>query len=94
MLEGEQVSKDEIGFFVAHPGGPKVLRAIEEALALNNGELKHSWDGLKEFGNMSAVSALLALQTNIRNGLPKNKHGLMMAMGPAFCTEMTLLHAE
>ena len=44
-------SHDEIGSWVLHTGGTKVLDAIADALQLGNGELKASWDCLRRVGN-------------------------------------------
>jgi len=88
-LEGAQPT-----FFVAHPGGPKVLYAMEKALGLTQGELHQSWDSLARQGNMSSASVLFVLAQTLKQ-LPKDgRLGLMLAMGPAFCAELTLLRCR
>ena len=79
-----------IEFYVAHPGGPKVLESMAECLGLGPNALELSWKGLKEYGNMSSVSALYVLGETLKK-LPAPKSlGLMVAMGPAFCAEFGL----
>lgn len=90
FLQTNQVHKKDIGFYVSHPGGPKVLEAMESALQLTNGELALSWESLKNIGNLSSASVLMILAETIKQKR-MNNYGLMVAMGPAFCSEMILL---
>lgn len=90
FLEKNRIKKSDIGFYVSHPGGPKVLEAMESALNLKNGELKLSWKSLEEIGNLSSASVLMILADTIEQNQMQD-HGLMVAMGPAFCSEMVLL---
>jgi alkylresorcinol/alkylpyrone synthase len=83
-------NSSDISFYVAHPGGPKVLKSLETAFEFTNNELQLSWQNLQKNGNISSTSVLLILQETIRNLVPST-NGLMLAMGPGFCAEMTLL---
>ena len=67
-----------------HPGGKKVVTALERAFALEQGTLNHERDILAEFGNMSAPTALFVLDRVIDSGLPVRT--LLTAMGPGFTT--------
>jgi alkylresorcinol/alkylpyrone synthase len=81
---------DDVGRWVCHPGGPKVIEAIEEGLGVNGTSLQRSRDVLREVGNVSSVSVLLILDEVMREAPPPGTWGLMMAMGPAFCAELVL----
>ena len=81
----------DVGRWVCHPGGPKVIEAIEEGLGVNGTSLQRSRDVLREVGNVSSVSVLLILDEVMREAPPPGTWGLMMAMGPAFCAELVLL---
>ncbi len=72
----------EIGRFVCHPGGRKVIEAIESSLALRPETLDHERAVLAAHGNMSAPSALFVLERVLRGGLPDR--ALLMALGPGF----------
>jgi alkylresorcinol/alkylpyrone synthase len=72
----------DIDRFACHPGGAKVLVALEAALCLGQGALNHERDVLAEHGNMSAPTALFVLQRLIEAGLPSRT--LLTAMGPGF----------
>jgi alkylresorcinol/alkylpyrone synthase len=82
----------DMGYWVAHPGGPKVITAMEEGLELPPEALRRSRDSLAEVGNISSVSILLILEKTLAEETPPpGAYGLMVAMGPAFCAELVLL---
>jgi alkylresorcinol/alkylpyrone synthase len=72
----------DIDRFACHPGGAKVIDALERALALGQGALDHERTVLAEYGNMSAPTALFVLERLIEAGLPSRT--LLSAMGPGF----------
>ena len=65
-----------------HPGGKKVVLALEQAFALPENTLDHERTILAEYGNMSAPTAHFVLERLIRDGLPPRT--LLTAMGPGF----------
>jgi alkylresorcinol/alkylpyrone synthase len=86
---GLQVS--DIGGWVSHPGGPKVIEAINATLGLPDDALELTWRSLAEVGNLSSASVLHVLRDTIAKRPPPGSPGLMMAMGPGFCSELVLL---
>ncbi|HYB40418.1 MAG TPA: 3-oxoacyl-[acyl-carrier-protein] synthase III C-terminal domain-containing protein, partial [Candidatus Methylomirabilis sp.] len=83
---------DDIVRWVVHPGGPKVLRAMEETFPLKPGALDLTWESLRRVGNLSSASVLVVLQDTLsRPAPPAGSYGLMTAMGPGFCSELVLL---
>ena len=92
FLAARQLQRKDIGSWVLHTGGPKVLEATAAALDLNNGQLDASWDCLKRVGNLSSASVLVVLEDVMKNRRPKpGTLGLLAAMGPGFCSELVLL---
>jgi len=84
--------RSDIGSWVLHTGGPKVLEATGDALDLHDGQLDASWACLKRVGNLSSASVLVVLEDVMRNHRPKpGTMGLLAAMGPGFCSELVLL---
>lgn len=81
----------DVDFVVSHPGGPKVLDAVADVLGGRRELLRHSWDGLRERGNMSSVSVLDVLARTLANPREARGLGLALAMGPAFNAELALL---
>ena len=91
LLQEADLDQDKPDFVVAHPGGPRVLEALQDALELDEGMLQASWDSLNEHGNMSSASVLFILKDTLDNLPPKNSVGVMTALGPGFCAEFNLL---
>jgi alkylresorcinol/alkylpyrone synthase len=84
--------KSDIGSWVLHTGGPKVLEATAAALDLSDGQLDASWACLKRVGNLSSASVLVVLEDVMRNHRPEpGTLGILAAMGPGFCSELVLL---
>jgi alkylresorcinol/alkylpyrone synthase len=82
----------DISSWVCHPGGPKVLEAMQEALELPEGALDVTWRSLREVGNLSSTSVLLVLEETLANHRPApGSWGMVIAMGPGFCSELVLL---
>jgi alkylresorcinol/alkylpyrone synthase len=82
ILSRAGLSPADVDRFACHPGGTKVIAALERALALEQGALDHERDVLADNGNMSAPTALFVLERLIGAGLPPRT--LLTAMGPGF----------
>jgi alkylresorcinol/alkylpyrone synthase len=86
------LSRADIGWWVAHPGGPKVLDALAEALEVDPEALGVTWRSLARIGNLSSSSVLHVLADTLRDHRPQpGSYGVLMAMGPGFCLETVLL---
>jgi alkylresorcinol/alkylpyrone synthase len=84
--------RSDIGSWVLHTGGPKILEATADALSLKNGELEVSWQCLRRTGNLSSASVLVVLEEVMKHRRPSpGTLGLLAAMGPGFCAEFVLL---
>ena len=82
----------EIDRFVCHPGGAKVIAALERALALEQGALDHEREVIADYGNMSAPTVLFVLERALAQGLPPRS--LLTALGPGFTAScVALRHA-
>jgi alkylresorcinol/alkylpyrone synthase len=91
FLTDQGIDLSEIEVFVCHPGGPKVLEAIEESLSLPPEALAHSWKHLSRVGNLSSASVLFVLGEVLDEQPEPGAFGLLLAMGPGFCSELVLL---
>jgi alkylresorcinol/alkylpyrone synthase len=92
FLAGYDLVLHDIESFVCHPGGPKVLDAMSEALGLPSDALSVTWESLARVGNISSVSVLLVLEETMRKRRPRaGSLGLLVGMGPGFCAELVLL---
>ncbi len=92
FLADHGLERADVGSWIAHTGGPKVLEAVAAALELPDGELELSWKSLREVGNLSSTSVLLVLEETRRERRPQaGTLGLLFALGPGFCSELVLL---
>ncbi|QNN53468.1 type III polyketide synthase [Nocardioides mesophilus] len=94
FLAENDLRRDDIEWYVAHPGGPKVLEALQAALGVDREALRLTWESLARIGNLSSASVLHVLADTLEQRPPRpGSYGLMMAMGPGFCSELVLLRA-
>ena len=92
FLAGHGLTRADISSWVCHPGGPKVLEAMQESLELPPGALDVTWKSLREVGNLSSTSVLLVLAETLERHRPApGSYGMLIAMGPGFCSELVLL---
>jgi alkylresorcinol/alkylpyrone synthase len=82
MLERIGIPFGSIDRFICHPGGPKVITALEQVLRLEQGSLRDEREVLRTCGNMSAPTVLFVLERALAEGLPER--ALLIAMGPGF----------
>lgn len=91
FLGAHGLTVDDVAAWVSHPGGPKVIEAIIDTLGLPSHALDLTWQSLADVGNLSSSSVLHVLRDTIRKRPPSGDPGVMMAMGPGFCSELVLL---
>ena len=92
ILSRMKLSAGDIDRFICHPGGTKVIAALERALSLDQGTLDHEREVIADYGNMSAPTVLFVLERAIARGLPPRS--LLTALGPGFTAScVALRHA-
>jgi alkylresorcinol/alkylpyrone synthase len=91
FLQANGLARADIDVVVSHPGGTKVLSALEEALALAPGALDPARDVLRDFGNMSAPTVLFVLERMLAPGA---RRYLLTALGPGFTAAFLVLDGE
>ena len=92
FLATNDIAKEDIDTFVSHPGGAKVIDALEEIFGMAPGDLVDARAVLRDFGNMSAATVLFVL----RRTLDTNRAGgrtLLTTLGPGFTAGFLTLHA-
>lgn len=82
ILARANIRVGDVDRFICHPGGTKVVAALERALSIAQGALDLEREVLHEYGNMSAPTALFVLERALHAGLPPRS--ILMAMGPGF----------
>ena len=91
FLGAHDLGIDDVTAWVCHPGGPKVIEAIEDVLGAGPDALELTWRSLAEIGNLSSSSVLHVLRDTLQKHPPPGTPGVLMAMGPGFCSELVLL---
>jgi alkylresorcinol/alkylpyrone synthase len=92
ILGRMRLTLDDIDQFICHPGGAKVIQALETCLALDQGTLEHERQVITDYGNMSSPTVLFVLERARAKGLPARS--LMTALGPGFTAScVSLRHA-
>ena len=79
----------DVDRFLCHPGGAKVLVALEATFGLTPGTLDHERSVVADHGNMSSPTVLFVLERAIAAGLPPRT--AMVAMGPGFSASCVTL---
>jgi alkylresorcinol/alkylpyrone synthase len=92
MLADHGLSPSDVGRFICHPGGTKVVEALEEALELGEGALHAERAVLADYGNMSAPTVLFVLERLLEAGLPARS--LLMSLGPGFSASCVSLRTD
>jgi alkylresorcinol/alkylpyrone synthase len=87
----QKLSFEEISFYTAHPGGAKVLQAMEKVLGCSSHDLRFSYEILKKHGNMSSPTVHFVLKEAMKSKPPKGTKSLLTALGPGFSSEIMLL---
>ena len=94
FLADHDLTRADIGWWVCHPGGPKVIEALQAALEIPRDAVRLTWESLADVGNLSSVSVLHVLEKTLAERPPEpGTHGMLLAMGPGFCSELVLLRA-
>ncbi len=92
LLERHGLSRSDLRFWVAHPGGRKVLDHVQKAFGLNDAELRFSRAVLRDYGNMSSPTVMFVLDEVMHAGSPRpDDWGVMVALGPGMAAEAALL---
>ena len=92
FLSRHGLARQDIGSWIMHTGGPKVLEATQDALGVGREALQLSWDCLRKTGNLSSASVLCVLEEVMKRERPRNGAlSVLAAAGPGFCSELVLL---
>jgi predicted naringenin-chalcone synthase len=92
LLVPKGLRREDVRFWILHPGGRKVLDAAASRLGLSEEHLRRSRHVLRNFGNMSSPTVLFVLDDVLRSGQPRpGDYGVLLALGPGFAAEAALL---
>jgi alkylresorcinol/alkylpyrone synthase len=89
FLDRNGLARSDLTAFACHPGGAKVVTALEEVFGLAEGQMSAAREVLRDYGNMSAPTALFVLERLCRAPLPGPM--LASALGPGFSAGFALI---
>jgi alkylresorcinol/alkylpyrone synthase len=92
FLAGHGLTIDDIGHWILHPGGAKVVAAYQGALGIDPERLEHTRAVLRDCGNMSSATVFFVLEAFLRSGAPApGEFGVLAVLGPGFSCELALI---
>jgi alkylresorcinol/alkylpyrone synthase len=91
FLARHALSREDLDGTLCHPGGAKVIDALEDVFRRPRGGMTHERAVLRDYGNMSAATVLFVIEHALRGGL-RGRH-LVSALGPGFTAGFALLEA-
>ena len=92
FLTAHGLSLDDVAWWVAHPGGPKVLEAFQASLGVDRASFARSWACLDRVGNLSSAAVLHVLADTLSLGaFAADAPGLLFALGPGVSAEFVLM---
>jgi 3,5-dihydroxyphenylacetyl-CoA synthase len=92
LLDGTGVRRGEVGHWIVHSGGKKVIDSVRVNLRLTAHDLRHTVSVLRRYGNLSSGSFLFSYEQLLdENQVAPGDHGVLMTMGPGSTIETALL---
>lgn len=91
FLEKYGITIDEVSHLIFHPGGRKIVEAVESLFGSMGKDIEETKKVLRLYGNMSSVTVLYVLEEFLNKQLPEGDYGLMLSFGPGFSAQRVLL---
>lgn len=89
FLERLGRTTSDVHSWIAHPGGPRILESLSEAIGLEPGQLATSWQVMAEVGNLSSAAVLHVLARELTQ--EPGAFGVLCALGPGVTAELVAL---
>jgi alkylresorcinol/alkylpyrone synthase len=94
FLANHELTEADIFAYIAHPGGRKVIEAMQKVLHADPRKFCYSREILKKHGNMSSSTVLYVLREWMNEKIPTGEKSIISALGPGFSSELILLEWE
>jgi len=91
LLEKAGLTVADVDGYAIHPGGRKILEAAETALGFSRESNNHSYEVLRDYGNMSSASILFVLEKILMEKSTREENILGFAFGPGLTVESMIL---
>jgi predicted naringenin-chalcone synthase len=93
LLGRNGLARDRVGFWAVHPGGRRIVEAVQERLRLEDADLEPSYGVLADHGNMSSPTVLFVVERCLERRPKAGTRGVALAFGPGLTLESFLLRA-
>jgi alkylresorcinol/alkylpyrone synthase len=94
LLLRHELLPADVGFWLVHAGGPRILSGVEQCFHLPEGSLRWSWQTLRETGNTSSASIFEVLRRYMADEDAPRGWGVVIAFGPGVSIELLLVHIK
>jgi polyketide synthase Type III len=92
LLAGTGLRRSDIGHWLVHSGGKKVIDAVVVNLGLARHDVRHTVGVLRDYGNVSSGSFLFSYERLVEEGVTRpGDYGVLMTMGPGSTIETALV---
>ncbi|MPZ50472.1 MAG: hypothetical protein GEU75_14435 [Dehalococcoidia bacterium] len=91
LLNRQSLSLSDVGFWLIHPGGSRILDGLEAEMSLDRSALRWSWQSMRDCGNMSSASIFDVLRRYLEDRDAPRGWGVVIAFGPGVSLEMLLV---
>ncbi|XHM95797.1 3,5-dihydroxyphenylacetyl-CoA synthase DpgA [Peterkaempfera sp. SMS 1(5)a] len=92
LLESAGLRRSDIGHWLVHSGGKKVIDAVSVNLGLTRHDVRHTTGVLRDYGNLSSGSFLFSYQRLLQESVVRpGEYGVLMTMGPGSTIETALI---
>ena len=94
LLTRNGLRRDDVGAWLLHPGGARILERLAACLRLPEGAMEHSWASLRDNGNTSSAAIFDVLRRYLDRPAPAGEWGLVVAFGPGVAIEGLLVRCS
>lgn len=91
FIEKNDKDISDINHLIFHPGGKKIVQAVENLFGKMGKNIDETKQVLREYGNMSSVTVLYVLENFLRKEVKKGEIGLILSFGPGFSAQRILI---
>lgn len=91
LLRCHELAQDDIGFWLVHPGGPRVLQVLQGQFGIPDEAMRWSWETLRCSGNTSSAAIIEVITRYLQDDTAPRGWGLVIAFGPGLSIETLLV---